>query len=134
MQAAAKAARTEMMDRMRTNKAARGTPRSGDQRAGKGQHPRSEGGNAQHQERRRPDHHAQRRDDSQPRGENAHLGTQLGRMGMDQPRGARDHGGQPDPMRTSVDIMGQRGRRGGSGGSGGGGNRSRGPRGGAPRY
>ena len=131
MQAAAKAARTEMMDRMRTNKAARGTPRSGDQRAGKGQHPRSEGGNAQHQERRRPDHHAQRRDDSQPRGENAHLGTQLGRMGMDQPRGARDHGGQPDPMRTSVDIMGQRGRRGGGGG---GGNRSRGPRGGAPRY
>ena len=130
MQAAAKAARSEMMDRMRASRAARATPRSGDQqRTGKAQHARSEGGNTQHQERRRPEHHGQRRDDSQPRGENAHLGTHLGRMGMDQPRGAREHGGQPDPMRTSVDIMGQRGRRGG-----GGANRSRGPRGGAPRY
>ncbi|QIL72485.1 DEAD/DEAH box helicase [Diaphorobacter sp. HDW4B] len=73
-----------------------------------------------------------RHDDSQPRGENAHLGTQLGHLGG--PRhNSRGAGGQPDPMRTSVDSMGS-GRRGGGGGfrggNGGGGGFGGGNRGG----
>ena len=73
-----------------------------------------------------------RHDDSQPRGENAHLGTQLGHLGG--PRhNSRGAGGQPDPMRTSVDSMGGGGRRGGGGfrgGNGGGGGFGGGNRGG----
>ena len=74
-------------------------------------------------------------DDSQPRGENAHLGTQAGHAGG--PRhgrgaGAGAGGAQPDPMRTSVDSMADRGRRGGGGFRGGfGGGNSGGPRGGS---
>ncbi|MBS0506685.1 MAG: RNA helicase, partial [Proteobacteria bacterium] len=72
-----------------------------------------------------------RHDDSQPRSENAHLGTQLKHVNL----GPRTSGrsAQPDPMRTSVDSMADRGRRGGgfrSGGGGGGGGGGRGPRGG----
>ncbi|QNP48456.1 DEAD/DEAH box helicase [Diaphorobacter aerolatus] len=61
-----------------------------------------------------------RHDDSQPRGENAHLGTQLGHLGGGARHNARGGaaGGQPDPMRTSVDSMGG-GRRGGGGFRGG---------------
>ncbi|QNN55968.1 DEAD/DEAH box helicase [Diaphorobacter ruginosibacter] len=69
-----------------------------------------------------------RHDDSQPRGENAHLGTQFGHLGNGSRHG-RGGPAQPDPMRTSVDIMGDRNRRGGGGfrggfggGNGGGGN------------
>ncbi|WP_353235023.1 DEAD/DEAH box helicase [Diaphorobacter ruginosibacter] len=78
-----------------------------------------------------------RHDDSQPRGENAHLGTQFGHLG-----GGSRHGrggpAQPDPMRTSVDSMADRNRRGGGfrggfGGGGGGGNRSGGRFGGNGR-
>jgi len=53
-------------------------------------------------------------DDSQPRNENAHLGTQLGYVGFG-PRRSGSSGrsnGQPDPTRTSVDSMTDRGRRG----------------------
>src|SRR5690606_7031828 len=60
-------------------------------------------------------------EDQQPRA-NAHLGTQMGRPLT--PRAPAGGGGQPDPMRTSVDSMTERGRRGGgfrSGGGGGGG-------------
>jgi len=63
-----------------------------------------------------------RLDDSQPRSENAHLGTQLGYVGFAPRRGngAGRSGGQPDPTRTSVDSMADRGRRGGfRGGRGG---------------
>ncbi|MEF9948239.1 MAG: DEAD/DEAH box helicase [Comamonas sp.] len=72
-----------------------------------------------------------RYDDQPPRAD-AHLGTQQGHARNNSARGS--NGGQPDPMRTSVDSMADRGRRGGFGGgnrggfgggnsNGGGGNR-----------
>jgi len=77
------------------------------------------------------DHDYNRFDDSQPRA-NAHLGTQLDRPSSRPPRSTS--GGQPDPTRTSIDLMVERPRRsggggfrggntGGSGGGFGGGNR-----------
>ena len=163
MQAAAKAARSDMMERIRSNKAGQGTPRGGrqqggqgsDQRAGNGQGGAGRGGNAAGAGRpagprgQRPAHDGaigrgragsnanggnsgsggnRRSDDSQPRSENAHLGTQLKHVNLDPRHGASGRASQPDPMRTSVDSMADRGRRGGfrSGGGGGG----RGSRGG----
>lgn len=49
---------------------------------------------------------------------NAHLGTQLGRPIHKAPRSSA--GGQPDPTRTSIDLMAERPRRGGAGGFSGG--------------
>jgi len=178
MQAAAKAARTEMMDRIRANKPAAGERgakpqggggqgngggRSGGGRAaaqgngeargpaaggrGNGNGPRGAGprsaaprgagprqggqgfGGDRQSDSRNDEHRAPRapreggnsRFDDQPPRANAHLGTQLGRPVT--PRGSAA-GGQPDPMRTSVDSMAQAGRRSGgfrSGGGGGGG-------------
>ncbi|MDR2326821.1 MAG: DEAD/DEAH box helicase [Acidovorax sp.] len=185
MQAAAKAARQEMMDRIRTNKAAQG------ERGGKGKGPRSEqgaatgedgqrrnsnGGNRRGNEqgrapraefagegdnqqrrsgqgfnrsRQRPSRDTPRADaaprrerdglrdaprpqrqtrdgyegpsrfDDQPPRANAHLGTHVGVIRNAAPRGnGGGNGGQPDPMRTSVDSMADRGRRGGFGGGG----------------
>jgi len=169
MQAAAKAARSEMMDRIRTNKAAQGqgerSPRQGNGgggRSGNGSGPRSQGpnaggsragqgggagrGNAQPTSARsrgpRPDN-SSRYDDAQPPRANAHLGTHLGHSNPVHRNGGHGAGGQPDPMRTSVDSMAERGRRGGGGGyrsggggygGGGGGGRGNGPRGsGGPR-
>ena len=175
MQAAAKAARQEMMERIRTNKTTQGSPRGGSQGEGqraaaggggrggnagnagngnrpagpRGQQPAQNAGNG----RRRGAGggnggnggigggnagnagNNRRFDDSQPRSENAHLGTQLGHIGIGPRHGAGARGGaQPDPMRTSVDSMADRGRRGGfrsgGGNGGGGGGGSRGPRGG----
>ena len=192
MQAAAKAARTEMMDRIRANKPAAGERgakpqggggqgngggRSGGGRAaaqgngeargpaaggrGNGNGPRGAGprsaaprgagprqggqgfGGDRQSDSRNDEHRAPRapreggnsRFDDQPPRANAHLGTQLGRPVT--PRGSAA-GGQPDPMRTSVDSMAQAGRRsggfrsggGGGGGFGGGGGRSGGGGGG----
>ena len=67
-------------------------------------------------------------DEQQPRA-NAHLGTQLDRPSSRPPR--TSNGGQPDPTRTSIDLMMERPRRNGGGGFrggngggfGGGGNR-----------
>ncbi|TQN07548.1 ATP-dependent RNA helicase RhlE [Acidovorax temperans] len=171
MQAAAKAARSEMMDRIRTNKAAQGqgerSPRQGNGgggRSGNGSGPRGQGpnagggragqgggagrGNAQPASARsrgpRPDN-SPRYDDAQPPRANAHLGTHLGHSNPVHRNGGHGAGGQPDPMRTSVDSMAERGRRGGGGGyrsggggygggGGGGGGRGNGPRGsGGPR-
>ena len=168
MQAAAKAARSEMMDRIRTNKAAQGqgerSPRQGNGgggRSGNGSGPRGQGpnagggragqgggagrGNAQPASARsrgpRPDN-SSRNDDAQPPRANAHLGTHLGHSNPVHRNGGHGAGGQPDPMRTSVDSMAERGRRGGGGGyrsggggyGGGGGGRGNGPRGsGGPR-
>ena len=187
MQAAAKAARQEMMERIRSNKAPQGAGGAA-QRSGRGgrgnpeaQDARREGGeaggargrsggyaaNTPHGNRnpgRNPQNTdgprrrsggggssggmgggmgsgsggQRRHDDSQPRGENAHLLTQTGHSLMPRRVGG---GGQPDPMRTSVDMMAGSGRRGGgyrsggggSGGAGGGG-RGRGPRGGGGGY
>ena len=165
MQAAAKAARQEMMERMRSNKAPQGGARGARREpAGEGQGarsaggparpgaagrgPRPEGQNGPGSNRRRPNRSQEREqdrgseqrsqgprhhDDSQPRSENAHLGTQLG-FGLG-PRHSGNRGTPPDPMRTSIDIMSDRGRRGGNGGGGGGGSgrRSGGGRGGFSR-
>jgi len=116
MQAAAKAARTEMMQRVRDNKATQGE-RGGNgggarkPAGGGGGKPRNaqggqggnQGGRPQGQGQGRPARH------DEPR-QNAPRASQA----------------QPDPMRTSVDMMAERGRRGGFGGgqrnrSGGGG-------------
>ena len=180
MQAAAKAARQEMMERIRTNKTA-GTDRGrgnrrpaaegqgpagtqGDQGA-EGQRPARQHnkprGNNRTQQRGqsadrnqhsdqpqfgqadrapRPQNGQQRpakrsgsngarqfgdrersggRYEDQPPRPDAHLGTQLGHARGNGPRGS-GNGGQPDPMRTSVDSMADRGRRGGFGGGRGG--------------
>ena len=171
MQAAAKAARSEMMDRIRTNKAGQGTgggggggergPRpagggggrggraGGGAAAGGGNGPRGgraggngggQGGGAraggQAPARSRSGGGgggyeggggSNRYDDSQPPRANAHLGTHMGHAGpghRSSGHAGGGAGGQPDPMRTSVDSMGGGGRRGGGGyrgGNGGGG-------------
>ncbi len=135
MQAAAKAARVEMMQRVRDNKAAqggrgsnghggsRGGPHSGaphGDSAARGPRPaagrgRSGGGNG-----------GGYRDGA---GQPDHNRTASGANLNPAPRAS--HGGQPDPMRTSVDSMTeQRGRRNGGGGFGGG-NRNGGSYGGS---
>ncbi|AFU46708.1 DEAD/DEAH box helicase domain-containing protein [Acidovorax sp. KKS102] len=181
MQAAAKAARTEMMERIRTNKASQGGGQGGGERgprAGNGGGGRSGGGaprNAQgpagggrggqgggrggprdgasqapaRSRGPRPEGGGGHRyDDAQPPRANAHLGTHLGHSNPGHRSSGHGAGGQPDPMRTSVDSMAERGRRGGGGGyrnsggggygggsgAGGGGGRGNGPRGpGGPR-
>ncbi|GAB3360493.1 MULTISPECIES: DEAD/DEAH box helicase [Giesbergeria] len=147
MQAAAKAARGEMMERMRASKVAQGE-RTGGSKAGNSNHngPRSNAGGggrgaprnapaAGHQPntggrgpapgRGRTGGGNRFNSDAQPPRENAHLGTHGGHS-MPSSRGSGPSG-QPDPMRTSVDSMLERGRRGGGfrngGGYGGGGGR-----------
>lgn len=181
MQAAAKAARSEMMERMRSSKTQRGQAKPQSQPRSSAQQSTADAGNdpdAQDRVRQQPGERSpaanrQRRsagprgagntnrggdnhrnsnrdpaaaqgagrgrrppggarsgshdagysdegfdDQRQPRGD-AHLGTQFGR-----PKPARHsaQGSQPDPMRTSVDMMsGGRGGRGGRSGGGGGG-------------
>ena len=126
MMAAAKAARTEMMQRIRDNKgAAGGGPRGGGNGQGRGGNaPRPASGHAA------PARHAQapsRQPDPLRGGGNV----------TPRPGPARE----PDPMRTSVDMMAERGgrrgggfggnRRNGAGGGYGGGGRSGGGSGGA---
>ena len=180
MQAAAKAARQEMMERIRTNKTTRGTggsaggngggqrnakrtagpradraegatdfradgmeqprrepraPRRDSNRQGPrhpGGEPRGQGGQPRHgQGQGQGPRHSNggnrgpRQDERQPRAD-AHLGTQFGGT-VDGRDHRRSGGAQPDPMRTSVDSMSERGRRGGFGGgnrNGGRGNRN----------
>ncbi len=171
MQAAAKAARGEMMERMRASKPAQGDrPNGGGGGGGRsggggnggsngGNGPRAGAGAGRGAPRNAPAGHApggagrgpapsrggrpslggggaNRFNDAQPPRENAHLGTHGGHS-MPSSRGSGPSG-QPDPMRTSVDSMVERGRRGGGGGfrngggygggGGGGGSRSGGPR------
>jgi ATP-dependent RNA helicase RhlE len=172
MAAAATAARSEMMQRMRENKAGQGpraTPRpNGQVRTPGAKPPRPNGGQGQGRNRYRddrpprdpmmvrdaahsqPSHHAGAEggaepDDFQPRA-NAHLGTQSGvnAFGHKNQNSAMR---QPDPTRTSVDLMTERNRGGGQrnnsgrpggprkggfggGGGGGGGGRSGGGGGG----
>ncbi len=151
MQAAAKAARSEMMDRIRTNKAGQGGQGQGERgprqasggggggggrgpRSGQGQGGGARGGAQQAPARSRGPRPegggngggGNRYDDSQPPRMNAHLGTQSGHSNPGNRASGHSAGGQPDPMRTSVDSMGGGGRRGGGGGgyrgnSGGGG-------------
>ncbi|MGV3726078.1 DEAD/DEAH box helicase [Hydrogenophaga sp.] len=174
MAAAAKAARTEMLQRVREKKAGEGQPGRGHGGGGGGQRqrpagdgapidgPRGEGrrgggqrangngggngggGNGQPRGHGGPRHGAQGQRPPRPQGDrvdrgpredrepgaerqpgpNAHLGSL--RIKEPRPRAANP-GGQPDPLRTSIDAM-RTGNRGGKGGGGGrGGN---GPRGG----
>ena len=188
MQAAAKAARSEMMERIRTNKAGQGAGNGGGERGERGPRPagagnggggrggRAGGGAAANGGGNGPrggraggagqgggaraggqgpgrgrygggyEGGGNRYDDSQPPRANAHLGTHSGHSNPGNRHSGHSAGGQPDPMRTSVDSMGGGGRRGGGGGYrsgggnggggyGGGGGRSNGPRGsgGGPR-
>ena len=154
MMAAAKAARQEMMQRIRDNKgtdAERGSRNGGRNGSGNG----SRNGAAQPPQGQRtaggprpargPNPAQGRNGNAQPPRQNGN--SQPRRDLEDQPRdGAhniaspfvqrdappRHTDGQPDPLRTSVDSMGGRGRRGGNGGgrpnrSGGGGFGPRGP-------
>ena len=104
MQAAARNARTEMLQRVRANKSAQGAS------ADRG--PRGGGGG----------------------GRGGHAGSggarQPNPLGDRPSRGPRAAQGQPDPMRTSVDMMADRGGRRGGGGGFAGGNRSGGGGGG----
>ena len=171
MQAAAKAARGEMMQRMRDGKAAqggnpggRGGNGGGNGGAGRGGQGRGHGNNngggrnADRGDERGMDRsgefqppsnrlnaHVPRPPQGQGRGRGPGMGQPAGFA--NEPRAPRAPAGQPDPMRTSVDMMADRGaRRGGnfgggnrggsgngggnggrSGGFGGGGNGSRGP-------
>ncbi len=171
MQAAAKAARTEMLTRVRESKGPGGN--GGGNRSGGGggqrqaQGPRGSGngggsrngpGNGpnngpRHAPRSAPrddgfprdDDGPGRHEDQPPRSHDAHAARP--RLGPDrmssfpsEPRVPRAPGGQPDPMRTSVDLMAERGgRRGGgyqgnrSGGGGGGGGYGGGAGGQGPR-
>ena len=177
MQAAAKAARSEMMERIRTNKAAQGggggagngqrqsngggrsgRNGGGHNAAGQGAGSSGQGGSGAARGGSQPagrggrggrsgggagggydsGHHGSRYEDQPPR-PNAHLGTHLGHSSPGHRHSGHAAGGQPDPMRTSVDSMSSRrggggggGYRGGNGGGGyGGGNggRGNGPRG-----
>ncbi|MFN9727789.1 DEAD/DEAH box helicase [Acidovorax sp.] len=174
MQAAAKAARSEMMERIRTHKAGQGQPQSergaksgsggsvagGGRPSGGGRGSSAQSTNGRGAQGAGPRGHAQptaprgrgprsdrdagsnRNDDAQPPRANAHLGTHMGHSNPGHRNaGHGGSGGQPDPMRTSVDSMAERGRRGGGyrnsggggygggSGAGGGGGRGNGPRG-----
>ncbi len=147
MQAAAKAARTEMMARVRDNKASQGGrggngggggggrsagPRQGQghnaaRPDGHGQGPRGQGP--------RPQGQGPRADSRGPRpdgGQRSSIQDQPpASYGQSRGNGGNQNAAQPDPLRTSVDSMADRGRRGGPGGRGGrpGGGGGYGPRG-----
>ncbi len=148
MQAAAKAARQEMMERIRTNKGTQGdrAPRGngggkpaqgqgGAASQGEGRGPKPQGGRPGPRPGQAPQGRGQgqaqgrgrggrgprpqggdeyHRFEDQPPRPNAHLGTHLGHTNPNV-RHSGSPGGQPDPMRTSVDSMAERGRRGGGG-------------------
>jgi ATP-dependent RNA helicase RhlE len=153
MQAAAKAARTEMMQRVRDSKGAQGE-RGGNAGGGRGGNgngnsggPRSGG-----QRSRSPlgDQAARGQGQRPAQARAGNGGGYGGGNGAGNPAPSRAAPSQPDPMRTSVDMMAERGARrgggfgggnrnggsyagsggrsgGGTGGFGGGGNGSRGP-------
>ena len=153
MSAAAKAARSEMMQRIRENKATQQQPRAkadkpqqpGQQQArrdGQGANKPHGGHHGQRPPKHGQQHNAQRQaqapaqqyaedhdDERMPRNVDP-LRTNLpGRRDMTGLRRMNPNG-QPDPTRTSIDAMGNSGRRsGGGGGGGGGGGRGRGGRG-----
>ncbi len=131
MQAAARSARTEMLQRVRESKGPQGerTANAGGGRGGNGGGGGGgRGGNAGGQRSHAPRSHA-------PAGEFAPRNpTQRPAQGRGGNGGGGGYGGdnqsqrapqgQPDPMRTSVDMMAERGARRGGGGGFGGGNRN----------
>ncbi len=105
MAAAAKAARQEMMQRIRDNKAAqgdRGGKSGGAPRNGQGQ-PRAQGPARPQGAKSQGQGQGQARNNEQRRSHNG-------------PRGQGQGGGQPDPLRTGTDALSQGGRRRGGGG------------------
>jgi len=145
MQAAARTARTEMLQRVRESKGAQGGARTGNG-AGNGgggrggQAPRGNAGNGgnagqggfaggrggEHAPRPQGARPPQGQGRARPQGNGMGNGPSGGFGG--EPRAPRAPQGQPDPMRTSVDMMAERGAR--RGGSFGGGNRNGGSNGG----
>jgi ATP-dependent RNA helicase RhlE len=138
MQAAAKAARTEMLQRVRENKGAAGAGNGGGRGNGGGQGASRgrNGGNGAGQGAPRGDRNDRNGEFQPPRPQGqrpAHAQGRGGRPGgampqpagfANEPREPRVPGGQPDPMRTSVDMMAERGARrnfGGGNRNGGGG-------------
>ena len=116
MQAAAKAARSEMMTRVRESKGASGGNAGGGRGGNGGGNRGGNGGGGRS--------NAPRGNMPNPLGEPRSQRPAQGRGGYsDGPAPARAAQGQPDPMRTSVDMMAERGARRGGGGYGGG-NRS----------
>jgi len=139
MQAAAKAARTEMLQRVRDNKAKQGgngngrsgqAPRGGQGANAGGNRGPEQGARAHNPRPPQGPKQGQPRNNRPPQGD-AQPRSHEGRFanGIVEPRAPRSTpGGQPDPMRTSVDMMADRGgRRGGYGG----GNRNGGGNGGS---
>jgi ATP-dependent RNA helicase RhlE len=145
MQAAAKAARTEMLQRVRENKAGQGAGGGrggnggsqgagnggGGQGAGRGRSGGGQGGNRGRDsgEFQPPRPQGARPPQGQGRGrQNGGMGGGMSQPAgfANEPRAPRAPAGQPDPMRTSVDLMAERGARRGNfggnrnGGSGGG--------------
>jgi ATP-dependent RNA helicase RhlE len=140
MQAAAKAARTEMLQRVREKKSTGGPgagprgPRNGPPRQGAGRNgphrpprdpgyprdpgfprdagfPRDDDGPMAHEDQPPRSHDARAHQNRNP------LANPTMKNFPSEPRVPRAPGGQPDPMRTSVDMMAERGaRRGGGGG------------------
>jgi len=140
MQAAARTARTEMLQRVRDNRAGqgdRGGNSGGGGRGGQGGGGRGNnrgngggGGGGGLRGDAQPADHSGRSFGARPPQDRSRSG---GGNGGQPPRPAQ--GGQPDPMRTSVDMMAERSgaRRGGGGGGYGGGNRNGGSYGGGGR-
>jgi ATP-dependent RNA helicase RhlE len=137
MQAAAKAARTDMLTRVRDNKAGSGGGGAGrgGQGAGRGRNAGGQGAGAPRNDRngefQPPRPQSARSPQGQGRGRPVGNGVPQQPAGYaNEPREPRPPAGQPDPMRTSVDMMAERGarrnygggnRNGGGGGGGGGG-------------
>ena len=125
MQAAAKTARTEMLQRVRDTKGAQGD-RGGNAGGGRGNGggngggQRSSGGQRSHNPA--GDQAARGPRPAQGRGGNGGYGggNGGGGFGGGNPAPSRPSQSQPDPMRTSVDMMAERGARRGGGGFGGG--------------
>ena len=140
MMAAGKAARTEMLQRVRETKGDRGAPSGGGRGGnggGNGGGGRSGGGGQRSTHSAASDHQPPRGPrPAQGRGGNGggygggngggNPGGNGGGYGSGNNTSSRAPQGQPDPMRTSVDMMAERGARrpGGGGGGFGGGNRN----------
>jgi ATP-dependent RNA helicase RhlE len=139
MMAAGKAARTEMLQRVRETKGDRGAPAGGGRGGNGGGAGRSGGGGGGQRSS-----HSAAGDHQPPRGPrpaqgrggngggygggnpSGNAGGNGGGYGSGNNTSSRAPQGQPDPMRTSVDMMAERGARrpGGGGGGFGGGNRN----------
>ena len=137
MQAAAKAARTEMLQRMRDNQGAAGVTRSGNtgrnaQGAGRGRKPGNVGNAANgvgtsptasrgQRTDRNTDYQPVRPSGQRPssaQGRGRSTGSAMPQAGKgygNETRAARTASSQPDPTRTSVDMMAERGARRGYG-------------------